>query len=193
MHCMRIRPQAKAVPKNWDKVDLQLCLQPDPAPEGLEPLMHPRSFAQAPKQGGKHFLQLRMGSIRLKGHAPMHMRSQQHARLRRSVREFWADPTCPCGMGNDSPEHRILHCAYTQEARAQIAGTIARLAEQPMDMGALHTLWQSTDSAWSHWWGLAGWWPKAAAWQPKNCTAIWQKWTQWVGAPCRDVSAASGS
>ena len=50
----------------------------------------------------------------------------------------------------------------------------------------LPKLWQATSQAWLAWWGIAGWWPKAAAWTPHKRQAIWQKWTTWVGQVLKD-------
>ena len=80
-HQQQILPTAKAVPKDWSQIDLEICRLPDPDPEGCPPGTDPSSFIQSPGNGGRHFLQLRMGSIRLKGHKGGHMTHRKFTKL----------------------------------------------------------------------------------------------------------------
>ena len=165
---------------------MKLCSETDPQPEGMPEKGNAKSFIQAPENGGKHFLQLQMGALRIKGHQGGHMSKNRFTQLPAHQKSFWEDPSCPCGTGHDSPEHRILRCPNTREQRQLIAEVITKLSDETVSPDHLVKLWQSSDQEWPVWWGIAGWWPKKAQWKPKNQKTIWQKWTHWVGKTLMD-------
>ena len=111
-----ITQTAKAVPKDWTQVDTTLCSRVDPHPRGKPPATSPASFLQDPMNGGRHLLQLCMGALQLKGHPGAHMLQSRYKRLAAHTQAFWEDPQCPCGLGPDSPAHRVLQCLQNSRA-----------------------------------------------------------------------------
>ena len=139
-HQQQIATTAKAIPKQWEQVDLTICRKHDQNPDGLPPNTDPLSFVQATVNGGKHFLQLRMGSLRVKGHKGGHMTHKKFARLPQTTQQFWESPNCPCNTGTDSPEHRILSCPINGEARLKIASVITKISGKPTSSEELELL-----------------------------------------------------
>jgi len=185
-HHRKIKATSKAIPKNWDKVELALCHRTDPSPEDIPQLMEPRSFLQAPENGGRHFLQLRMGSLRIKGHKGAHMRRRKFLNLPNQQQSFWDNPKCPCSEGNDSPEHRIFECPLNAEQRQKIITILGRYSDVIKQPDQLQLMWQNRENNWPTWWGLAGWWPKDPGQPLPHRKEMWQKWTAWVGKTLQD-------